>query len=915
MMRIQVTILSLLFPVYAIAQTARIECVVQEEASKAAVEYAVVGLFPAELYTVTNANGEFAFDKVDAGNVRLRIQFIGKESIDTVIQVKADQVNRYTFRMKADNFRLDEVVVIAAQNKSGMATSSTISRQAIDHIQATSLSDVLQLLPGVAISNPGLNSANRVTIRGSGETNSLGSAIIVDGVQLSNNANMQSFAATMNGSTGGAASGIDTRTIPLDNIESIEVIRGIPSAEYGDLTSGAVIVKSRAGRDPLRVKIKTHPELYQGSISKGIFFGDKAGALNVSGDYAYTIKSPTEAYAFYQRLATKALWTATFGSNLYATTSLGLAYGKDTRGSNPDDTSRDFREGSRDVGVNFSHNAIISLNKGWLKTIEYMASGSFNDKRDWSHERLNNASGLYSTSMVDGAVVSKMAGQRIYDNAGNEVTNLQGAETAFTSIMPNEYYHDYDIFGKEINASAKIKVNLNKSWGVVNNRIIAGVDFKTDGNTGKGKVYDEERPPLRTTSGNRAYRERPFTDIPFMNQLGIFLEDRYLHSFGNRDLHVGAGLRYDWVNGKSRLSPRINASFDILPGWFTLRGGYGITAKAPTLLYLYPENAYFDYRLTTSVDYNQYLLTKTRVFAAVNPDLDMAVNRKIEVGFDTHMAKKRVSVTVYDELMENGYSYSTGINSIRLVEDQRYTIDHVEANGTPVLRPENTYNVFAVYSQPANNVYIHNRGVEYELELGRFNAIRTSFYLNGAYMRRTTKTGGYAFSMQSNGNRIERNIGVYGENRYSSENERMLTTLRITHNIPEIGFVITLTPQLCWYDKAWTVYNANYDMFEKYISYHDGKVYDFHPDMKDDPEFSYLFPGINTNRGKVEKAIPTLFFNINLSKEIGDTFTASFFANNMFNSHPMYESTVTPGSFIELGQHIFFGFDLKINIK
>jgi outer membrane receptor protein involved in Fe transport len=888
---------------------------VLEEGTKAPVEYAVVALYPAELYTVTNEQGAFSFDKLEAGQVRLRIQFIGKESVDTLLQIASGQVNRYTFRLKANNFRLEEVVVVASQNKAGMATSSTISRQAIDHIQASTLSDILQLLPGVAISNPGLSSANHVTIRGTGETNSLGSAIIVDGVQLSNNANMQTFAATMNGSTGGATSGIDTRAIPLDNIESIEVIRGIPSAEYGDLTSGAVIVKSRAGRDPLRVKLKTHPELYQASISKGIFFGDKAGALNLSGDYAYTVKSPTEAYAFYQRLALKALWTTTFGKNLYATTSLGLTQGKDTRDSNPDDVSRDFRGGAQQTGISFSHNSVISLNRGWLKNIEYIVAGSYNDKRDWSHERLNNASGLYSTSMVDGAVVSKVVGQRIYDNAGNEVTRLQGAEDAFTAVMPNEYYHDYDIFGKEINVSAKLKASFSKSWGNINNRIVAGADFKTDGNTGKGNVYDINRPPLRTTSGNRAYRERPYKDIPFISQVGIFLEDRYLQTFGKRELNVGAGLRYDRVNGKSVFSPRINASFDLVPAWFTLRGGYGITAKAPTLLHLYPENAYFDYRLTTSVDYNQYLLTKTRIFEALNPHLEIATNRKVEIGFDTRIAKKRLSVTLYDERMENGYAYSTGLNSIRLVEDRRYSIDHVEADGTPVLKPEDTYNVFAVYTQPSNNVFIHNRGIEYELDLGRFNAIRTSFYLNGAYMRRTSQSSGYSFSMQSNGNRIERNIGVYGPDRYSSENERMLMTLAITHNIPEIGFVITLTPQLSWYDKTWTRYGANYDMFEKYISYRDGQVYDFDPALRNDPEFSYLFPGVDSNRGKVEKAIPTLFFSINLSKEIGDTFTASFFANNMFNSHPMYESTVTPGSFIELGQNIFFGFDLKINIK
>ena len=49
-------------------------------------------------------------------------------------------------------------------------------------------------------------------------------------------------------------------------------------------------------------------------------------------------------------------------------------------------------------------------------------------------------------------------------------------------------------------------------------------------------------------------------------------------------------MRYDHVSvAGGTFSPRVNASFDVIPHWLTIRGGYGITAKMPTLLYLYPE--------------------------------------------------------------------------------------------------------------------------------------------------------------------------------------------------------------------------------------------------------------------------------------------------------------------------------------
>ena len=44
--------------------------------------------------------------------------------------------------------------------------------------------------------------------------------------------------------------GTDLRQISADNIDNVEVVRGIPSAEYGDLTSGLVIVHSKVGLTP-----------------------------------------------------------------------------------------------------------------------------------------------------------------------------------------------------------------------------------------------------------------------------------------------------------------------------------------------------------------------------------------------------------------------------------------------------------------------------------------------------------------------------------------------------------------------------------------------------------------------------------------------------------------------------------------
>ena len=155
------------------------------------------------------------------------------------------------------NIRLREVVVTATPSDAP-GTSSLIGHNAIRHIQATDLSDLSQLLPGVLTRNPDLNSPAVFTVRSAtyeNATNALGTAILVDGMRLNNNMNMQQLGLEGQGSlfNSSALSGFDVRSISPASIESVEVIRGVPSARYGDATSGVVLVNSKAGLQPYTV--------------------------------------------------------------------------------------------------------------------------------------------------------------------------------------------------------------------------------------------------------------------------------------------------------------------------------------------------------------------------------------------------------------------------------------------------------------------------------------------------------------------------------------------------------------------------------------------------------------------------------------------------------------------------------------
>lgn len=82
----------------------------------------------------------------------MQIQYLGKVSIDTLINVNKDLVLNFT--MRNEDFKLKEVTVTATNSRSGKSTSSHISRSAMDHMQATSLYDVMSLMPGGISQNP-----------------------------------------------------------------------------------------------------------------------------------------------------------------------------------------------------------------------------------------------------------------------------------------------------------------------------------------------------------------------------------------------------------------------------------------------------------------------------------------------------------------------------------------------------------------------------------------------------------------------------------------------------------------------------------------------------------------------------------------------------------------------------------------
>ena len=885
--------------------------------------------------TMSDEDGRFSMPNVPMGKARVQVMYVGKVTIDTLVNVNRDLTLDFT--LQNENFNLKEVTVTATQNRAGRSTASNISRQAMDHLQATSLNDLLSLMPGGISQNSALNSSQQINIRQIASNssheealNALGTAIIRDGAPISNNSNLSAMNPTVSGGasamSGGASpsGGVDVRSISTENIESVEIIRGIPSVEYGDLTSGAVIVHTKAGREPLRVKAKANPNVYQISMGTGYELGKDKGALNVSADYAYNTNDPKATYQHYQRATGKVMYSNTFFHNkLRSNTSLDFIYGKDTRDRNPDDESTQTTSEGRDVGFNLNTNGTWNINKGWLQNIRYVLSGNYTDKQSFFETAYGSASAPYSMTTTDGAILSNFKGQHIFDAEGNQITNF-GSEDAnhYAVFLPSSYIGHYEIDSREVNAFAKLTATLFKQSGHVNNRILLGIDFKTDGNVGKGKTFDPTSPPLRNqTSKNSSYRPRPYKDIPFIHQFGAFAEENFAWNIGERELKMQAGVRFDHASVVgSVLSPRFNASFDLIPRTLTLSGGYGITSKMPTLLYLYPEKAYFEYvnineLANESIPENERLfMTTTKVYDTSNENLKVAKNHKAEIGLRLNIGKVSASVTAFQERLKNGYSLDYTFNSFHTFMYKEYTRNE---NGNLVLA--SNLPVLNSYYTPTNNMNVKTQGIEFDVNVGRIDAIRTSFQLNGAWMRTQSWNNGYDFYDNSGTSASSRTpVAIYDAGAVKSYRQQLATTLRATHNIPEIGFVVTLTTQAIWNQSNWKTFGndtipVGYISLEnEVIMFPEGK-YTSTEQLKADG-YDYMLQNPNHSHAIKETYSPYFCFNLNVTKEISDMFRVSFFANNMFRSYPRVESKRNPGTYISLNNRFFFGLELSCTL-
>lgn len=878
---------------------------------------AAVNVEDTGIWAISDENGTFFLPDIRPGDYAVQFSCLGFVDKRLSFVVKKDIPN-LTIKLDQNTLALNSVVVTAERDKEGMNTSLKFGANALNHLQMSNVTDISALLPGGKTVNPDLTTDNAVSLRSGGlaaGNAAFGTALEVDGVRVGNNASF------------GSMSGTGTRNISTENVQSIEVITGVPSAEYGDLNSGMVRINTRKGLTPWNVTFAVNPRTYQASASKGIDLMKNRGVLNVSAEWTRATKKLSSPYTSYTRRGFSASYSNTFKNVLkFEIGATGNIGGMNTK--NDPDAYKGTWSKVRDNVLRANTSMTWLLRKSWITNLKLDASVNYNDNRSQDHAYGSSA------SMMP-AVHSELAGYYLADR------------------LPVSYFSDKIIDSKELDYAASLKYEWFKKSGKRLSKLKAGVQWKANGNVGEGEYYEDP-----SVAANE-YRPRPYSQYPFMHNVAAYVEEDYTFPIGKTSLQVSAGLRLENLFVKdtdyknvSSLSPRFNAKWKISDN-LSIRGGWGVSEKLPSFYILYPVQKYRDIQTFgfSHGDSSSYVYYTQPYKMLFNENLKWQKNYNAEFGIEAYFLRTSVSLVGFFNKTKNPYTYqniytpfSYNIMSI----PSGYTVpDNPEIRvdsqtGQVYMRGSNeefwtpmatkvTDKTFFESQMPGNGDDIYRTGAELIVDFPEIAPIRTKFRLDANYaythyidntLNWTYRTG---WSHTSLSNRSYQYVGIYANGGESGtfngkESHSLNANLTAITHIPEARIIITCRLEmsllsrfrnLSRYQGKEYAYNVNADGIESIggsiygsknytairpVKYMDenGDVHDFTDKEASDPAFANLIiKSGNAYTFSQDGYGAYLSANLSVTKEIGDHVSLSFFANNFTNSRMYVTSKAT----------------------
>lgn len=922
-------LLGLLLASAAEAQTtdeARLEVTVTDAASGEALGYAVCSLRPKEgtgkeRAAAADARGVCLLEGLKPGRFELRLLYMGHVFLQGELQLPAG-LTRRRIRLDIDPVAIGEVLVTAAESK-GPTSSSKIGREAIAHIQPSSIADLMELIPGGRATDPSFGAPQEIRLREAAPsssanyaTSALGTQIQVDGIPISNDANLQY--STSYGSIQEYANvnrGVDTRAISTDDIESVEIVRGIPSVEYGDLTSGLVKVKRREGGRDLTARFKADMSSKLFSVGKGFERKGRGDAerttLNINADYLTAASDPRNPRQSYQRLT---------GSVRFGRHWQGSAYRYSAGGSLDYTGSFDNKKSDQDLDNGLG--GPVERYKSNYNRTQFAATFAVEARhRQFFHSLDLTASFSAEFDRID---------RWRFVETGSDFAKTWGTEPGEYDavIIPASYDATLLVDGKPFYGYAKAVATFNADTERSRNTLRVGADWSMDKNYGRGLVFDVARP----FSPQMDSRPRAYDAIPALHKLSFFLEDATTLALGDFRVEATGGVRAAsmfnlgrryTIQGKFYFDPRANVvvalpRFHVAGRNLTLRlgGGVGWHTKFPTMDSLYPDTEYFDFTQLNYWPANPALRRINLRLYTLDPtnyDLRAARNFKWEVRLDAGWNDNQLSVTYFREDMTSGFRTTSDYRSFTFRDYDETAIDMEQLDGPPSLDgiPYTEETRLGGYSRSTNGSRTEKSGIEFAFTSQRIRAIATRVTVTGAYFRTNYSNmhPEYLLPTSAPGGQTYPYVGYY----FSTDGylrEMCNTNFLLDTQIPRLKLILSTSFQCMWF-----LGSRNTPVSAWPISYLDENLVS-HPFTAESAADGLLSALVRDSDPTLWRYVTTPFsMNVNLKitkKLYRDKMAVALFVNKLLDYTPDYHTS--DGRHIRREVTPYFGMELNIKL-
>ncbi|SEO03505.1 Outer membrane receptor proteins, mostly Fe transport [bacterium A37T11] len=845
--------------------------------------------------TVSDQNGFFMFKELPSNFYSITVSALNYKSQD--IGIRLNKNENLIIPLTQLLSELNEVYVTAAESK-GITSSSIIDRDAMQLLQPSSFTDLLELLPGGTSTNPNLTEMNQVRIRESNPPNnqfdatSLGIAFYVDNAPINTSANMQTLSgfslSSPNDDRVSVNKGVDMRTLSTDQIARVEIVRGISSVEYGDLTSGLIKIERKKGQSPLSIRIKSDGFSKLVAGSKGITFKNNF-TINLDADFLDSKSDPRNNYENYKRLGTSLRTEKSWefsGSSIKWNAALDLASNIDNEKDDPDNsyaaTDR-YRSSYQSYAMLHQFSLKLKDQQSFVNSIDLTAKLSYDlDKIDMVKLIQAGSAAILANSLVEGA----------HD----------------ASYITPSYTGHMIVDGKPFNAYIKAATNLRYFTGSIRHQFKIGSEANFSKNYGNGQVYDLNFPLSSSASTNRP---RAFKSIPSMQNLSFYGEDAVNLLIGNQQIDAVAGVRASSLLGMGSqyllanhvyADPRVNIRWSIPtfhmgknPFSLSFGGGWGMLTKFPTLKQLYPDPQYVDL-IQLNFYHNNAEYRKANVMTYIldgsNYNLTAARNKKWEFNTDISFMGNRLSVTYYREKMTSGFRSTSQYSAFAYKSYLNSSVDAANMTAAPSLSDFDYKELkeYYSYSIPSNGSATIKEGIEYQLTTARISVINTRFTLNGAWFKTA-----YLNSLPNpeiidtktiTDGKVRQYIGFYqDDDGYLSQ--QFNTNLTIDSYLPKTGLNLSASIQSTWFSTSQSAYKSGTPYQYMDIG---GNIYDYTEADKTDPNLQVLNKNYNETQFRKYKTPLDMEINLKASKNLKKRARISMFVNRIVTYSPDYIS-------------------------